>query len=167
MADAEVGAGRTTLETLYQGWENYQNQLVRAIAPLSEADLAKGAGAGLRTIGVLATHIVATRAGWFHEEVGEGTEETAPYDRWTSRDGITRSAAELVAGLETTWRMIRAALARWTPEEMARPFEVEYEGKTYTYTRQWIIWHLLEHDLHHGGELSYSLGMIGRQGIDI
>ena len=29
-------------------------------------------------------------------------------------------------------------------------------------TRAWIVWHLIEHDLHHGGEISQSLGMIGR-----
>ncbi|HEY6285010.1 MAG TPA: hypothetical protein VIX20_05065 [Ktedonobacteraceae bacterium] len=25
-------------------------------------------------------------------------------------------------------------------------------------SRQWVIWHVIEHDLHHGGELSFSLG---------
>jgi hypothetical protein len=28
-------------------------------------------------------------------------------------------------------------------------------------TRQWVIWHLIEHDLHHGGEISLTLGMYG------
>ncbi len=28
-----------------------------------------------------------------------------------------------------------------------------YNGEDQTYTRQWVIWHLIEHDLHHGGEL--------------
>ena len=28
-------------------------------------------------------------------------------------------------------------------------------------TRQWVIWHLIEHDLHHGGEISLTLGMHG------
>ena len=26
-------------------------------------------------------------------------------------------------------------------------------------TRQWVIWHLIEHDVHHGGEISLTLGM--------
>jgi uncharacterized damage-inducible protein DinB len=27
--------------------------------------------------------------------------------------------------------------------------------------RQWIVWHVLEHEIHHGGELSLALGMSG------
>ena len=31
----------------------------------------------------------------------------------------------------------------------------------------WIIWHVIEHEIHHRGELSLILGMLGREGIDI
>jgi len=31
-----------------------------------------------------------------------------------------------------------------------------------TRTRQWIIWHILEHDTYHGGGLFLTLGMDGR-----
>jgi uncharacterized damage-inducible protein DinB len=31
----------------------------------------------------------------------------------------------------------------------------------YEDARGWIIWHLIEHDLHHGGELFYTLGSHG------
>jgi uncharacterized damage-inducible protein DinB len=34
-------------------------------------------------------------------------------------------------------------------------------------SRQWIIWHVLEHDIHHGGELSFLLGMYGVPAIDL
>jgi hypothetical protein len=30
-----------------------------------------------------------------------------------------------------------------------------------------IIWHVIEHDRHHGGELSFSLGMHGLAALDI
>jgi hypothetical protein len=30
-----------------------------------------------------------------------------------------------------------------------------------------VIWHLIEHDLHHGGELSFSLGMHNLAAPDI
>jgi len=33
--------------------------------------------------------------------------------------------------------------------------------------RGWIIWHVIEHDLHHGGELSYSLGAHGLAGLNL
>jgi uncharacterized damage-inducible protein DinB len=30
-----------------------------------------------------------------------------------------------------------------------------------------IFWHVLEHEIHHRGELSLALGMLGRQGLDV
>jgi hypothetical protein len=29
------------------------------------------------------------------------------------------------------------------------------KGWGYELSRQWVIWHVIEHDLHHGGELSF------------
>ena len=30
----------------------------------------------------------------------------------------------------------------------------------------WIIWHVIEHEIHHRGELSLILGLLGREGLD-
>ena len=37
-------------------------------------------------------------------------------------------------------------------------FRGERAGEPYKLSRQWVNWHVIEHDLHHGGELSFSLG---------
>ena len=39
------------------------------------------------------------------------------------------------------------------------------EGEPYTLS--WIIWHVLEHEIHHRGELSLVLGLLGRDGLDV
>ena len=31
----------------------------------------------------------------------------------------------------------------------------EHRGKIYTFTRGWIDWHVIEHDLHQGDEIAY------------
>jgi hypothetical protein len=33
--------------------------------------------------------------------------------------------------------------------------------------KRWYNWHAIEHDLHHGGELSFALGMHGLPAIDL
>jgi uncharacterized damage-inducible protein DinB len=59
-------------------------------------------------------------------------------------------------------------LARWTPAHLDQTFtHRRRNGEVNTFSRQWIIWHLIEHDLHHGGELGYSLGMHGLDAPDI
>jgi uncharacterized damage-inducible protein DinB len=73
----------------------------------------------------------------------------------------------LVSGLQTTWGYIRDAVTRWPPDHMAAPFTRTRNDQTYTYTRQWVIWHLIEHDLHHGGEISLTLGMHGLAAPDL
>ena len=78
-----------------------------------------------------------------------------------------RSSMELIRGLETSWQLMADALARWTYEDMQKTFTRDWRGDHYALSRSWVVWHLIEHDLHHGGELSLSLGMHGLTAPDI
>lgn len=153
------------LTTFYQGWALYQRNLIKIIAPLSSEQLAMRAAPHHWTIDRLARHIVGNRVWWFQVWMGEGSPDLAPIAHWDADQQPPRSAAELVAGLEATWQMIQDALARWTPADLERVFPLppslsEEERSIFQpYTRQWIIWHVLEHEIHHGGELSLALGM--------
>ena len=100
------------------------------------------------------------------------------------------TAAELVAGLEKTWQMIEEALARLTPTDLEQVFppldqaeRVRHatlvEPALQPYAKMWldatarsgevrpavscqqIIWGVLEHDIHHGSEISTTLGVHG------
>ena len=64
--------------------------------------------------------------------------------------------------------MIQDALGRWTTADLEEMFhETDEHGEEETFTRQWVIWHLIEHDVHHGGEISFILGMHGLAAIDL
>jgi uncharacterized damage-inducible protein DinB len=157
-----------TLATIYENWKHYQDLLAQAIAPLTDEQLALRAAPNLRSIGENAAHIISCRAGWFHHVLGEGGEEIVAFDPWDARDAPARGADELVHGLEATWQFMADRFARWTPADMQQTFPDEGpDGVTYEVSRAWVIWHLIEHDLHHGGEISLTLGMHGLQAIDI
>ncbi|MDQ6662011.1 MAG: DinB family protein [Chloroflexota bacterium] len=162
------------LITFYKGWETYQHSLVEIIAPLSSQQLALRAASHQWTIGMVAQHMVANRVWWFQMWMGEGSPDLAPIAHWDPADEEEQpalEAAELVAGLEATWRMIADALARWTPADLGHVFPPpaslrEEERENFPpRTRQWILWHVLEHEIHHGGELSLALGEHGLQGV--
>ena len=162
------------LITFYKGWEAYQRNLVEIIAPLSSEQLALPAPSHQWTIGMLAQHIVANRVWWFQVWMGEGSPDLAPIAHWDPADEVEQpplTAAELVAGLESTWRMITDALTRWTPANLEHVFQppaaLKEEEREYfpPVSRQWVIWHVLEHEIHHGGELSLALGSHGLPGI--
>jgi len=166
--EAGMSEQNSTLAAMYENWGKYQALLVKAVAPLAAEQLALSSAPHLRSVGSLAAHVIGTRAGWFHRLMGEGGDDIAALMGW-GRVGtpVPGSSAQLVAGLETTWRMIEAALARWTTADMAHVFSGERNGQAYSLARNWVIWHLIEHDLHHGGELSLTLGMHNIPAIDL
>jgi uncharacterized damage-inducible protein DinB len=156
-----------TLAFFAQGWQNYQNQLSIAIARLSPEQLALRAAPHLRSIDELARHVIAVRAGWFHYNLEEGDEDFGAFSAWDEPGSPPRSASELVNGLERTWQVMQEVLGRYTLTNLQSTVQEEWEGKIYTYTRAWVIWHVIEHDIHHGGEIAYSLGMHGLKAPDI
>jgi uncharacterized damage-inducible protein DinB len=157
----------TLLSGFLKEWATYQNHLIAALAPLSTAQLALGTALELRTIGVLAAHIIAARVWWFHYILGEGGPELAPMVQWDDDGAPSRSAGELVGGLVATWKVMREAMGRWTPVDLAEVVRREVRGKQRAYARRWVVWHIIEHDLHHGGEISLTLGMHGLMATDI
>lgn len=105
-------------------------------------------------------------------------------------------AAELVAGLVQTWQMIEQALARLTPDDLEQTFPpLDKEERVHhaklvepalqpfaqmwldaarlagdvspARSRQWIIWGVLEHDIHHGSEISTTLGVYGLPVVEL
>ena len=142
------------LSDVYSGWERYQRLIVEAIAPLTPDQLTLRAAPQLRSVGEIATHMIGARARWFNEAMGEGGPEYEAMRQWDREGQPTRNAAELEEGLETTWRLIHSCLSRWTTDDLA--LEMTARGKLRS--RQWMIWHVIEHDAHHGGEISLTLG---------
>ncbi len=157
-----------SLAPFYKGWDVYQQHLVHVVAPLSPEQLDLRVAPHLRSVGGIATHIIGARAGWLHYVLGEGGEDLVSLNERGNPDQPAWSATELVKGLETTWQVIQDCLQRWTVADLEEIFhDTDDNGEEETFTRQWVIWHLIEHDVHHGGELSFALGMHGVPAIDL
>ncbi|HVB64088.1 MAG TPA: DinB family protein [Nitrolancea sp.] len=161
------------LTTFYSGWGGYHRGLVKSIESLTPEQLALPAAANHWTIGMIAQHLVGNRVWWYQMWMGEGNPELAALAHWDPADvewQPVTEASELVAGFESTWRMVEDSLAHWTPADLQQIIQPasqlsEEEKKMYgSQTRKWIIWHVLEHEIHHGGEISLALGNLGLQG---
>ena len=106
------------------------------------------------------------------------------------------TAAELVAGLEKTWQLIEGTLAHLTPADLERtipPLDQagrehhasKVEPRLQPYAQMWldasredgvvrpavsyesVIWGILEHDIHHGSEISTTLGIHGLPVVEL
>jgi uncharacterized damage-inducible protein DinB len=83
--------------------------------------------------------------------------------QWEDVEDHPRDAEELVDALTRTWAIVDDCLRRWTAEDLAatitRPDRTHHRG--------WVVWHVMEHDIHHGGEISQILGSNGLAGLDL
>ena len=162
--------------TFSRSWKTYQDRLSVTVASLTAEQLALRAAPGLRSVGEIVLHIVGCRmfwlAGYLEEDGGDALQ---PYARWNEAalqspfpswndvalalEAAVPTPAELARGLDDTWRFLAECLARWSPEDIRQTFpDVGDDGQPIEVSRAWVVWHILEHDLHHGGELSLTLG---------
>jgi uncharacterized damage-inducible protein DinB len=168
------------LQPFVEGWAVHQRLLLGAIADLSEEQLALRPAPDQMGIWQLASHMAGSRAYWFHDKLGEGdpairdmfrvTSTTIPGVRledagWEDDENHPRSAAEIVDAFHLTWRMVMECLERWTADDIT--LEIPQRGSNRNTTRGWVIWHLMEHEAHHGGAISLILGSNGLPGLDL
>jgi uncharacterized damage-inducible protein DinB len=158
---------QSTLDVIYENWRTYNDKLRDAIAPLTDEQLRLQPAPGMWPLGQILQHIVSVRAGWFSGTLQDEDEAMTAYMEWGQYDSPARSAAELARGLDETWAFIESRLRRWTEDDRAVTFPDEWEGVVSHVSRSWVIYHVLEHDLHHGGEVSLLLGMNKLPGPDI
>jgi uncharacterized damage-inducible protein DinB len=84
---------------------------------------------------------------------------------WEDDENHPRSAPDIVDAFERTWAVIDGCLRRWTVDDLEVGFpRTGYDGMS---TRAWVIWHLIEHEGHHGGAISLILGSNGLPVLDV
>ena len=149
----------TAAETrAFESWQDYQEALKRAIAPLTVQQLQRRIMPNLRTPGEIAEHIVFGRALHLHQTLGERAAELTPLLQWDNAGNPPHTAAEILEGLELTWKVITDCLMRGSPTDV-----LSEQDQSIIQT----IWGLLDHDLPHAGELSLLLGADGTSGVEI
>ena len=159
-----------SLLKIFSGWDGYQQSLVLAISPLSREHLTYRSTPSQRTVGEIVSHIAFGRIDWFNRMGAPGTESlverAAPFWKpWGEVNSeINDNAIELVNWLELSWEMIETNLSNWTVEDLSWSYPQPYGGKTYEVSRQWVLWRIMSHDIHHGGQISV---LLANQGIDL
>ncbi|HST05372.1 MAG TPA: DinB family protein [Chloroflexia bacterium] len=176
------------LKTVYDGWDSHQQALMRAVTPLTPEQLTWRLELNQSSVSVneLIAHVAGARLWWFYKMSAPGSaalaRQIAPWAtekfdagdiselrRWMEaniqwEETVIKTPGEPLKWLELSWQMIETTLSTWTVADLARTYRHIREGKLYAVTRQWTIWRVLSHDLHHGGQIALMLGL---QGIDV
>jgi len=167
-----------TLQPFYEGWAKHQALVIDALLGLTPEQLDLRTAPHQWAVWQLAGHVAGSRAYWFHDILGEGDQATRDLFRvdrttvpdlplehagWEDDEDHPRSAEELVDGLRRTWTIMDDCLRRWTSEDL----DASVVRPSRTHHRGWVVWHVMEHDIHHGGEISQILGSHGLAGLDL
>ena len=122
----------------------------------------------------LAGHMAGSRAYWIHDILGEGdpavrdmfrvAQTTVPdlpleMAGWEDDEGHPRTAAEIVEAFDRTWAHDRGMPRALEADDITVPIPQRGAGRMTT--RGWVLWHLMEHEAHHGGAISIVLGANG------
>lgn len=167
------------LKIVYDGWDGYNQSMVNAISPLTPPQLRWRPTENHHSVGELVRHISLGRITWFVRMDAPGSQEISEQISDWELDGdgnryivedkidIAEHPAELVRWLEMTWQMIALTLSTWKISDLFQTYRHVWNGDAYTVSRQWTIWRILSHDIHHGGELSLMLGIQGIEAFEL
>ena len=147
------------LRQLISHWNQVRAGLLATMDKFKDAELAYVPFEGGWSVGQILLHIA-------HEEDGE------------IRQGITRELLQWPSGYAPkeypTMESIKTLLTKVHSRteqylqtlddgDLDRDIETPWNK---TIQLRMMIWHVLEHEIHHRGELSLILGMLGHEGLD-
>lgn len=168
-----------SLQEIFEGWNGYHRSIVNAIYTLTPEQLTWRPAENFNSVGELVRHISLGRLTWLIRMGAPGSAEVASQIKEWEQDSdgnrdiveksiaITDQAAELARWLEMTWQIIENTLASWKVADLLQTYEHTWNGEIYAASRQWTIWRVMNHDIHHGGELSLMLGMQGIEAFEL
>ncbi len=140
----------------FDHWRKVWRDLQRGIAVLEDEDLAfRPAESYRRTVGDIVRHIINLEQGWIHYVVRR------QYSSWPSEDAQRlNTVAAIRKEFDETHRKTMDYLATVSVDDFNRIIQVPDDG---TPKLSWILWHVLEQQIHHRGELFLCLSLLGRE----
>jgi len=161
----------TTLAPFYEGWRFFNDDLIKALAPLSAEQLALPIGSPTWPIWASASHLAGGRVFWLCHIFKEPGAETTPFNDptgfgWEDDLAHPRSAHELVGALQSSWKIVERCLGTWTPDTMQQGAERMRGTEVRLHTRQSVLMRLITHDAFHSGEISLALGSNGLPALE-
>ena len=142
-------------------WPKVREDLVLTLDSFEETDLAFTPVEGGWTVGRIMLHISSAANYWLHSGILSSVniyqQGKAVLENYPNLDEIRGFLAE-------EHNHTLELLENFNIEDWEKAYQYP-DG--YFYQPSWIFWHVLEHEIHHRGELSLILGLLGREGLDL
>jgi len=147
------------LSEMFAHWELVRQGLLETMEKFSEDELGYAPFEGAWPVGQIMLHIADCEDNWLH---GVVRGEFEPWVFYKLADYPTKAAIKGM--LDAAHQRTTAFLANLDEGDLDTEYQTP-DGESLTL--RWIIWHVLEHEIHHRGELSLIVGLLGRKGLDV
>ena len=144
----------------FKKWEQVRKDLLSTIDKFTDEELSFTPFESSMSAGQIMLHIGDAEEGWFQYVA------TRELDKWPTYDLDDYPTTESIKA--------QLNIIHSRTEKFLEPFELEDLDRVYTmpntdyrFSLGWIIWHVMEHEIHHRGELSLILGILGREGLEV
>jgi uncharacterized damage-inducible protein DinB len=147
-------------ETLFSHWRLIRKGLISVIEDFSQSDLSYRPYPDSWPVGQIMVHIANAEEGWFRYVVTQELPEWPShlqFENYSTQGNILKILDEVHAKTERY-------LGTLTEQDLSTRILAPWDE---TFPLQWIIWHVIEHEIHHRGELSLILGILGKEGLDV
>jgi len=147
------------LRELFSHWDQIHKDTLKILDLFSEEELRFVPYENGWSVGRIALHIADAEEGWFRHIA------TRKIESWPSHFTLENYAniSAIQAALAETHTKTMAYLETLTVSDL----NTTIESKWGDFSLRFIIWHVIEHEIHHRGELSLVLGLLGRTGLDV
>lgn len=145
---------------LFSHWDQVRSGLYTLIDQFDERELDHDPFPGSWSVKEILLHIANAEEGWFQYIVG------GKLGRWPD----DYPAADYLDGSLIKSKLVEVHQATMDDlnnlgiDSLNKEINFPGGGKT---TLGWVTWHVIEHEIHHRGELSLILGILGKEGIDV
>jgi uncharacterized damage-inducible protein DinB len=144
---------------MFNHWRVVRRGLLDALDQVTDAQLAFVPREGLWSLGMVAVHIAEAEEGWFRYVV---TGELAAWPQFQEQGFASVEAIKEV--LTRVHERTQAYLATIDVADIERIIHTPWDEDI---PLRWIVWHVLEHEIHHRGEIFLMLGLMGMRAPDI
>jgi len=141
----------------FSHWDRVRGELIGTIEAFDESELETVTPDG-RKVGNVMLHIADAEDGWLRFCV------TKELDAWPDTYKL-----ENYKDKKSIIKLLTEVHAR-TKDHLSKLSEADLKSSITApwgddFALLWIFWHILEHEIHHRGELSLMLGQLGKEGV--
>lgn len=144
---------------IFAHWTQIRADLVATIEKFEDQELTYTPFEGSWAVGQIMLHIADCEDNWIH---GVVRGEFEPWIGYPLEDYPTR--ADILGVLSRARERTLAFLSGLDNQDLYQEYAIPSGA---SFSLYWILWHVLEHEIHHRGELSLVLGTLGREGLDV